>query len=209
MGSLLFVTSSVFGAESKSRLVASELVEAWRRAHPGTAVVVRDLSAAPMPHLSREALAAALTPAGQRTPAQQRAAALADALIAEAEAADVIVFAVPMYNFTIPSTLKAWLDHVARAGRTFRYGASGPEGLLTGKKVFVVTARGGVYSGEAPHRAFDFQEPYLRAILGFVGLDDVTFIHAEGLAISPESASNGLDRARQAIGDLLPLVAAA
>jgi FMN-dependent NADH-azoreductase len=101
-----------------------------------------------------------------------------------------------MYNFSIPSTLKAWIDHVARAGRTFRYTEGGPEGLLKGKKVFVVTARGGHYSGESPNRAYDFQEPYLRAVLGFVGLDDVTFLHLEGLKISPEAAADGRARAR-------------
>jgi FMN-dependent NADH-azoreductase len=150
-----------------------------------------------------------MQPADQRAPAQQQAAALADTLIEEVEAADVIVIAAPMYNFSIPSTLKAWLDHIARAGRTFGYGANGPEGLLKGKRVFVFTARGGVYSGESPAKGMDFQEPYLRAMLGFLGLDDVTFVHAEGLKISPEAADAGVATARRAASALLPLPAAA
>ena len=114
-----------------------------------------------------------------------------------------------MYNFTIPSTLKAWIDHIARAGRTFRYTAAGPEGLLKGRRVFVVASRGGVYTGESPARALDFQEPYLRSMLAFLGLTDVTFIHVEGLQVSPEAAAAGIDRARQAIGGMLPTAAAA
>lgn len=201
MNSLLFITSSLFGADSQSRRIAAEFVENWRRENPGAAVVERDLNIASIPHLSLETLAAAATPAEQRTPAQQEAAALADALIDEVEAAGLIVLAAPMYNFSIPSTLKAWIDHIARAGRTFHYGAAGPEGLLKGKKVVVVTGRGGVYS-EGPAKALDFQEPYLRAMLGFVGLDDVSFVHVEGLKISPEAAANGIARARQAVSDM-------
>jgi FMN-dependent NADH-azoreductase len=114
-----------------------------------------------------------------------------------------------MYNFSVPTVLKAWIDHVARAGRTFRYTASGPVGLLKDKPVFVVTARGGVYTGESAARGLDFQEPYLRAILAFMGLNDVTFIHAEGMAISPEAASNGLQQARVAIMAAVPSALAA
>jgi FMN-dependent NADH-azoreductase len=152
---------------------------------------------------------AGATPADKRSDAEARNAALADALIEELEAADVVVIAAPMYNFSIPSTLKAWIDHVARAGRTFRYGAAGPEGLLKGKKVFVVTGRGGIYTGDSPAKGMDFQEPYLRAMLGFLGLDDVSFIHVEGLAVGPDARASGTERARAAIADLIPLAAAA
>ncbi len=162
-----------------------------------------------MPHLDAETFAALATPAAGRTARQDALVTFSDTLIAELEAADTIVLAVPMYNFSIPSTLKAWIDHIARAGRTFRYSASGPEGLLKGKKLFVVTARGGLYSGESPARAYDFQEPYLRAVLGFVGLDDVTFLHLEGLKISPEAAADGLARAHATIETLVPRRAAA
>jgi FMN-dependent NADH-azoreductase len=204
MSRLLFVTSSVFGRQSKSRQIGAEFVAAWGKAHPGTAVVERDLTPETMPHLTQEAIAAWSLPEDQRSPRQREIAANADAIIAEVEAADTVVIAAPMYNFSIPSTLKAWIDHLARAGRTFRYSAAGAEGLLKGKKVFIVTGRGGIYSGDSPARALDFQEPYLRAVLGFLGLGDVTFIHVEGLGISPEAAASGLERARQAVNDLAP-----
>ena len=202
MHNLLFVTSSLFGAESRSRRLAAEFIDALHSAHPDAAVVSRDLGGT-MPHLDGEALGALMLPAAERTARQRAFVAFADALIAEIETADTIVLAVPMYNFSIPSTLKAWIDHIARAGRTFRYTAAGSEGLLKGKKVFVVTARGGIYS-EGPAGAFDFQEPYLRAVLGFIGLDDVTFLHLEGLKISPEAAASGLARARAALARLVP-----
>ena len=209
MANLLFVASSLFGDGSQSRLIASEFIDRWRQSHPHTTVVERDLAADGIPHLSLAAFAASLTPADTRSAAEHRAAALADALIEEVEAADVIVIAAPMYNFSIPSTLKAWIDHITRAGRTFRYGAAGAEGLLKGRKVFIITGRGGIYSDDSPAKGMDFQEPYLRAMLGFLGLDDVTFIHVEGLKISPEAAASGIERARKTIGDLLPIAAAA
>ncbi|HZB89839.1 MAG TPA: FMN-dependent NADH-azoreductase [Stellaceae bacterium] len=208
MSSLLLVTSSLFGKASQSRRIAEELVAALREKNPDMRVVERDLTPLTMPHLSTDTLMALATPAEQYTPAQREAVAFADALIEEVEAAATIVVAAPMYNFTIPSTLKAWLDHIARRGRTFRYGAAGPEGLLKGKKVFVITGRGGIYSGESPVRALDFQEPYLRAILGFIGLTDVSFVHVEGLNINQEEAEKGRTRARQAIATLLPKLAA-
>lgn len=209
MANLLFVASSLFGDGSQSRLIASEFIDRWRQSHPDTTVVERDLTADNIPHMSLAAFAASLTPADTRSTSEHQAAALADALIEEVEAADVIVLAAPMYNFSIPSTLKAWIDHITRAGRTFRYGAAGAEGLLKGKKVFIITGRGGIYSGDSPAKDMDFQEPYLRAMLGFLGLDDVTFIHVEGLKISPEAAASGIGHARKTIGDLLPIAAAA
>jgi FMN-dependent NADH-azoreductase len=199
MSKLLLVTSSLFGDQSKSAQLAREFVAAWRGAHPGTTVVERALTPESIPHLSLDALGALMTPAEQRSGAQHSTVAFADRLIEELEAADTIVLAVPMYNFSIPSTLKAWIDHIARAGRTFRYTAQGPEGLLKGKKVFVVTGRGGVYTGDSPAKVFDFQEPYLRGVLGFLGMTDVNFIHVEGLKVSPEAAEQGVARARAAI----------
>lgn len=203
MRNLLFVTSSLFGAESRSRQLAAEFIDVLRETHPYVALVSRDLAPETMPHLDGEALGALMVPAAARTARQRELVAFADTLIAEIEDADTIVLAVPMYNFSIPSALKAWIDHIARAGRTFRYTAAGSEGLLKGKKVFVVTARGGLYS-EGPGGAFDFQEPYLRAVLGFLGLDDVTFLHLEGAKISPEAAANGLARARAALDHIVP-----
>ena len=204
MSNILLIHSSIFGEQSQSLALAREFVAR----HPATSVVERTLTPASMPHLDAETLGAMATPEGQRTERQSELVKLSDVLIAEIEAADTIVVAVPMYNFSIPSTLKAWIDHVARAGRTFRYTAAGPEGLLKGKKVFVVTARGGVYS-EGPYNVLDFQEPYLRAVLGFVGLTDVTFVHLEGLKVSPEAAASGLAKARAKIESLVPHRAAA
>lgn len=209
MSKLLFVSSSLFGEGSQSRLIAREFVARWRDAHPDAAVTERDLTAESMPHLSLPVLGATMTPAEKRGETERQAAALADTLIAEVEAAEAIVITAPMYNFSIPSTLKAWIDHIARAGRTFRYTAAGPEGLLKGKKVFVITGRGGVYSGDSPVKALDFQEPYLRTVLGFLGLNDVTFIHVEGLKVSPDAAAAGLARAREAIKHLVPVAVAA
>lgn len=200
MSKLLFVTSSLFGEQSKSRLVAEELLSAWT-AGEKVEVVRRDLAAEPLPHVDAELLTALGKSPGDRSPQEAAAVARADAVIEDVEAADTIILAVPMYNFSVPSTFKAWIDHLARAGRTFRYTASGPEGLLKGKKVLVASARGGVYSHGAAS-ASDFQEPYIRAVLGFVGIEDVTFIHAEGLAISPESAEAGLAQARSRIAEL-------
>jgi FMN-dependent NADH-azoreductase len=209
MANLLFVASSLFGDGSQSRLIASEFIDRWRQSHPRTTVIERELTADSIPHLSLATFAASTTPADARSAAERQATTLADVLIEEVEAADVIVIAAPMYNFSIPSTLKAWIDHIARAGRTFSYGAAGAEGLLKGRKVFIITGRGGVYSDNSPAKSMDFQEPYLRAMLSFLGLDDVTFIHVEGLKVSPEAAANGIERARQVIGDLLLAAAAA
>jgi FMN-dependent NADH-azoreductase len=161
-------------------------------------VTERELTPTSMPHLSLDALGALMTPPEQRTAEQAKSVAFADRLIEELEAADTIVLAVPMYNFSIPSTLKAWIDHVARAGRTFRYTASGPEGLLKGKKSSR-SPGGGFYTGDSPARSLDFQEPYLRGVLGFLGLTDVSFIHVEGLKVSPETAEEGIARARAVV----------
>ncbi|HMI96189.1 MAG TPA: NAD(P)H-dependent oxidoreductase [Micropepsaceae bacterium] len=201
MGNVLFVTSSLNGEKSKSREVALDFLNAWLGARPGAGVTMRDTNA--IPHLSGEAMQALMSPAEARTKGQQQRVALADQLIAEVEAADTIIIAAPMYNFTISSPLKAWIDHIARAGRTFRYTASGPEGQLKGKKVFVIASRGGLYS-EGPGKAMDFQEPYLRAMLGFLGLTDVTFLHVEGQGISAEAAAHGVHRARKGIAELMP-----
>ena len=206
MSNVLFVTSSLNGEKSTSRGLALDFLNAWRGTHKRTHLTVRDVNA--VPHLSGETMQALMSPAEAGMNGRHQGVALADQLIAELEAADTIVIAAPMYNFTISSPLKAWLDHIARSGRTFRYSASGPEGLLKGKKVFVIASRGGLYA-DGPGKAMDFQEPYLRAMLGFLGLTDVTFVHAEGQGISPESASEGLRRARGKIAELMPERAAA
>jgi FMN-dependent NADH-azoreductase len=204
MSKLLFIKSSILGQDSKSAAVAEEFIASWRGRREGATITIRDLGASPVTHLELGHLAAVMTPAEKRTPAQAESVAFDDALIGELEDAETIVIASPMYNFSISSNLKAWIDHVTRAGRTFRYTEEGkPEGLLKNKKVLVVTGRGGVYS-EGPLSVLDFQEPYLRTILGFIGLTHVSFVHVEGQRISPEAAAQGLAKARAQLASLLP-----
>jgi len=207
MNNILLVTSSMFGEKSKSGAVAHDIVERLEADDPAARVTVRDTNA--IPHFSGELLGALMTPAEKLDAAQQSMVARADAMIAEVEAADTIVIAAPMYNFTIASTLKAWLDRIARAGRTFRYTEDGPEGLLKGKKVYVAASRGGLYANGGPAAHMDFQEPYLRGMLGFLGLNDVTFVYAEGQSISPEAAAEGMRKAHASVNALLPAVRAA
>jgi FMN-dependent NADH-azoreductase len=191
MSNVLLIHSSVFGEKSQSLGLARDLLKRY----PHRSLVERALAPHTMPHLDGETFAAMGTDAGDLDRRQKEVVALSDELIAELEVADTIVLAVPMYNFSIPSTLKAWIDHVARRGRTFRYTEKGPEGLLRNKKVFVLVARGGVYSKGTPFAAFDFQEPYLRTVLGFLGMTDVTFVHFEGLAMGPEAANANRSKA--------------
>jgi FMN-dependent NADH-azoreductase len=206
MRNILLVTSSIAGENSKSRKVALDLIAALRAGNGNSKLVTRDVTA--LPHIDGVTFAAAGTPAEKRSYEQQARAALADALIAETEAADAIVIAAPMYNFSVPSTLKAWIDHIARAGRTFRYTEKGPEGLLKNKKVYIVASRGGVYSS-GPASALDFQEPYLRGVLGFVGLSDVEFVYVEGLGMGPEAVAKAVDNAHARIAQLVPQALAA
>ena len=206
MRNVLFVSSSLMGENSKSRQVGAEIVS--RVAGPRAHVVERHLTPDNIPHLTLETLGAFGVAAEQRTPAQTAAVKFADSIIEEVEAADVIVIGAPMYNFSVPSTLKAWLDHVARAGRTFKYTANGPEGLLKGKKIYVVASRGGYYTGESPARVMDFQEPYIRAFWSFLGVTDVNFIHVEGQAIGAEAAAKGVADALAAAGKLETALAA-
>jgi len=207
MSNILLVTSSIFGANSKSRAVAHDILEGLEAVDPSARVTVRETNA--IPHFSGELIGALMTPADKRDAAQQRLVAHADALIAEVENADTIVIAAPMYNFSISSTLKAWLDHIARAGRTFRYTEKGPEGLMKGKKVYIAASRGGLYATGGPAAPMDFQEPYLRAMLGFLGLTDVIFVYAEGQSISADAAKEGMRKARESVNALLPGLRAA
>ena len=190
MKNILLIEASPRGSESLSHQAARSIVNELQTRHPGAKLVVRDLGQNPPPHVGMPFITGMYAPPEHRTPEQAKAIALSDALIDELFAADTIVIAVPMHNFAPPSTLKAWIDHVARAGRTFKYGAHGPEGLLKGKRAMLVLARGGVYSS-GPTKPLDFQEPYLRAILGFLGITDVSAVHVEGAAnraIGPEKA---------------------
>jgi FMN-dependent NADH-azoreductase len=199
---ILVIDSSVNGEASVSRRLVAEALERLEASHPGAAVTRRDLGRAPLPHLAEDTIAGVRgTPT---TPAEKAARALSDALIAELRAADVILIGAPMYNFGVPTSLRSWFDHVLRAGETFRYSEAGPEGLLKGKRAIVVEARGGLYS-EGPAQAVDFQEPYLRHLFGFVGVEDVTFIRAEKLGYGPEAQAEAMASARAAIEAAAPV----
>lgn len=198
MSTALVLTSSALGEASVSNRLIGNMVEQLRRQEPGLTIIERDLGASPVPHLSFDC-AAALR--GEPQNAEQRQArALSDTLIAELTAADTIVIGAPMYNFGIPSTLKAWFDHILRAGVTFRYTEAGPEGLIKNKRVIVVMTRGGLYS-EGPAAAMDSQEPHLRTLLGFIGIDDVTFVRAEKLAITPQDRAASIAAAGAQLKD--------
>jgi len=171
-------------------LVAQNALDELRARSPGARVTVRDLAREPLPHIGDDFVAATRSPNGPQTDEQHALLARSDALVDELLAADLIVIAAPMINFTIPTNLKAWIDFVARAGRTFRYSEKGPEGLVTGKQVIVVAARGGVYSGAGT--ALDFQLPYLKSVLGFLGMTDVEVLEVEGTAYGPEAAEKAV-----------------
>jgi len=198
MTKILVLESSANLAASVSRDLTQAFLAGYKAAHPDTVVTTRDLVANSIPHLGVDLIGGFFGKPEELTEAQKEAIALSDTLIGEVEAADIIVIGAPMYNFSIPSTLKAWIDHVLRAGRTFRYTENGPQGLVTGKKVFVVSARGGKYHG-TPH---DSQTPHLKSFLGFLGMTDVTFIYAEGLAMGPEAAAKAVAEAKAKISTL-------
>lgn len=181
-----------------STQLANELTQRLVDSNPGARVVVRDLLDSGLPHLDEPAIGAFFTPAEQRTPAQREIVAMSDALIDELQSADIVVIGAPMYNFGISTQLKSYFDHVARNGVTFRYTATGPEGLVRGKKVYIVAARGGKYAGTPA----DTHTPYLRTFLGFLGMGDVEFIYAEGLNMGEEAAAAAFASARQAIAAL-------
>ena len=193
---ILQINSSARSAGANSTRLADAITARLKAANPAAVVELRDLAATPHPVLDEAALGALFTPAEQRTPEQAARVALDDALITQVQAADAIVLGVPMYNFGVPVQLKTWIDAIARAGVTFRYTENGPEGLLKGKKVYVALARGGIYR-DTPA---DSQVPYLKGVLGFLGMTDVEFIYAEGLAMGPESADKAFAAAEAAIG---------
>jgi FMN-dependent NADH-azoreductase len=199
MTTLLQINTSINNGNGQSSQLARQFVAAYRKARPDIQVRVRDVAAAePVPHLDAERFGAFTVKPEARTGAQQAVVAYSDMLIGELRQADVIVLGLPMYNFGVPSQLKAYFDHVARAGVTFKYTEQGPVGQLTGKKAYVFAARGGVYAGTA----LDTQTSYVRDFLRFIGISDVSFVYAEGLAMSAQSKEAGLARASAEIEQL-------
>lgn len=192
MTTLLQINASINNGNGQSSQLAKQFVSTFRNSHPDAKVVVRDVAAAePVPHLNAERFGAFITKPEERTPAQRAVVEYSDALINELKQADVIVLGLPMYNFGVPSQLKAYFDHIARAGVTFKYTEKGPVGQLTGKKAYVFAARGGLYAGTP----LDTQTSYVRDFLRFIGIADVEFVYAEGLAISAESREASLAKA--------------
>lgn len=196
MANILVLNSSASGNDSVSRVLVEEAVQRLVHANPGANIIERNLGTTPVPHLTTAALAGIR--GEPETEAELTARGLSNSFIGELRAADIVVIGAPMYNFSIPTGLRAWFDYVLRAGETFRYSDSGPKGFLSGKRVLVIESRGGVFS-EGHYAVMDFQEPYLRALLAFIGLDDVTFIHAEKIAYGPEAREEALVNAKNAI----------
>ncbi|SMP45773.1 FMN-dependent NADH-azoreductase [Noviherbaspirillum suwonense] len=197
---ILQINSSARSEGSQSTRLANTIVERLKATQPDTRLTIRDLASNPHPALDEAALGALFTPADQRTPEQNARVALDDALIAEIQDADVLVMGVPMYNFGVTTQLKNWIDAIARAKVTFQYTANGPEGLLKNKKVFVALTRGGFYRDTDA----DSQVPYLKMVLGFLGLTDVEFVYAEGMAMGAEAEQKAIASALQQIEDVLP-----
>ena len=197
MSTILALTSSALAGESASSQLVGFAIDRLVAKDPTARVIVRDLGADHIPHLDADS-AHALRTGEAANPVQARALALSEALVGELRAADALVIGAPMYNFGITTTLKAWFDHVLRAGITFRYSEAGPEGLLTGKRALVVLSRGGLYS-EGPAQAIDFQEPHLLHLLGFMGITDTTVVRAERLGFGPEVRAAAIAGAEAAI----------
>jgi FMN-dependent NADH-azoreductase len=192
---LLHIDSSALGAHSVSRELSAAIVAAWKRRHPGLEVVYHDLAANPLPHWTPVADAADPT------------AVTGQAMIDEFLSADVVVIGAPMYNFSIPSTLKAWIDRIVVAGKTFRYSATGVEGLAGGRKLIIASARGGFYGADSGRAHFDFQEDYLRQVFGFIGVTDIEFVRAEGIGLGPEQKAKAVNDAHAEIHARLPVAA--
>ena len=198
---LLHIDSGILGNNSVTRQLSKSLVSEWQRSEPDLTVTYRDLAANPIGHLSGSHLAAQSVDPSQHSKELQKDLAESGKALEEFIAADVVVIGAPMYNFSVPSQLKAWIDRVAVNGKTFRYTEKGPEGLAGGKKLIVVSSRGGIYSKENGLAAIDHQEPYLRAVFGFLGVTDIEFVRAEGVNMGPEKKQQAIASAERAISD--------
>ncbi|ATA23875.1 FMN-dependent NADH-azoreductase [Brenneria goodwinii] len=199
MSKVLVLKSSILANFSQSNQLADYFSAQWQASHPGDSVTVRDLAAQPIPVLDGELVSALRPSDAPLTPRQQEALTLSDELIAELQANDIIVVTAPMYNFNIPTQLKNYFDLIARAGVTFRYTEQGPEGLVKGKRAIVLTSRGGIHK-DTPT---DLLAPYVRLFLGFIGITDVEFVFAEGIAYGPDMAEKALETAKAQISQLV------
>ncbi|SHE57198.1 FMN-dependent NADH-azoreductase [Microbulbifer donghaiensis] len=196
MAKLLKIQTSMFQNDGQSSQLAEQYTKNWQARNPDGQVISRDLAAEPVPHLDLGRFQSFITAAEERTAEQKAVVSYSDALIEEIASADVLVLGIPMYNFSVPSTLRAYFDHIARAGVTFQYTPEGPEGLLKGKKAVVFITRGGYYGEDHSQTAF------VRQFLGFIGITDVEVVHAEGLAVSDEAKDHALNAAQARIAEL-------
>ena len=202
MSTILVVTASPRGDRSVSRTLTTAFLDLWTQRHPDDRILLRDVGHHPVPHVTEAWMVGAFAPMDQQTPESKAAIAVSDSLVDEFISADRYVFAVPMHNFNIPSTFKAYIDQIVRAGRTYGVGPKGYEGLVKGKKAVFITASGGAYVPGGATAALNFQEPYLRTIFGFVGLTDVRFVTADNLNQGEDAARQSKERAELALREL-------
>ena len=193
---LLHIDSSILAAQSASRALTAHAVAQWQGAHPATTVEYLDLSISAPSHLSADSLGFRMPADAALSDVQRQENAVSEALVNQFLAADVVVVGAPLYNFSVPSQLKAWIDRIAQPGRTFKYTETGPQGLAGGKTVIVVSTRGGMYSTSDLGRAMEHQESYLQTVFGFLGITDVRFVRAEGLAMGDDAKNHALAQAR-------------
>ena len=200
---LLHIDSGILGTASVSRQLSANAVAEWRLQHPNTQVIYRDLVANPLTHLAGEQLFAAAADPGQRSPEMQAILAESEKVLQEFLDADIVVIGAPMYNFGVPSQLKAWIDRIAIKGKTFAYTEYGPKGLAGDKTVIVASTRGGFYGASSPVASWDHQEAYLKAVFGFLGVTDLRFLRAEGLNVSPEQKEKAIHEANGGLANLV------
>jgi FMN-dependent NADH-azoreductase len=199
MAHILQIDSSPRGDRSHSRNLAHSFMAAWQEKYPNDTIAYRDLGHEPVPHMAEALIAAMYIPSSEHDSTMAEAIASSDEIVEQFLAADRYVFSVPMYNLNVPSTFKAYIDQVIRVGKTFKVGEKGYEGLVHGKKMLVITSRGADYRAGSPFAPYDFQEPYLRAIFGFIGITDITFVNANGIDMGEESRQKALAEANQVL----------
>jgi FMN-dependent NADH-azoreductase len=202
MSTLLVITASPRGERSVTRALTTKFAQGWAQGHPRDTILLRDIGHHPVPHVTEPWVVGSAAPADAQTPESKAAIAVSDQLLEEFLAADRYIFGVPMYNFNIPSTFKAYIDQIVRAGKTFAVGPNGFEGLVKNKKALFITGSGGSYTAGTPMAAFNFQEPYLRVIFGFIGLTDLHFVTADSMNLGEDAAKNSREKAENALKEL-------
>lgn len=202
MAQILHIDVSPRAERSHSRQLSSKFIETWKAKHPQDTILYRDLGHELIPYLDEKWIAAAFSPPKEHTPELQQAIALSDLLIDEFKASDRFVFSIPMYNFTIPAVFKSYIDQIVRVNRTFVIEEDEYKGLVKGKKMLIITTRGGNYKEGTPTAVYDFQEPYLRTIFAYIGITDITFVHAENLNMGLETRTESLAEAEKALKEM-------